>query len=305
MGIYDRDYYRDDEPRGGNPWLGQHSAMKMLLILNGIVFFLWLIATVSNSIGMQSFMAVNFMVSVDTIKSFRAWTLITYAFSHIDIWHIVFNMLFLWIFGRLVEDRYGPRNMVFLYIVAGLAAAVLYLVLDLAKGAGFFTPMLGASGAVMGLTIVAAFLHPNMQIYIWGILPIRLKWLAMLFILTDVLGMVDGKPGTVANSAHLGGALMGFLFYWFDLRPFDRPGRTDVLQWFRGLFRRKPNLRIVARPKRREEVEQDIPRTPGPDSDTAARVDELLAKIGREGMQSLSTEEKRFLEEASRHYRDK
>ena len=160
-------------------------------------------------------------------------------------------------------------------------------------------PMLGASGAVMGLTIVAAFMHPNMPIYIWGILPVRLKWLAIFFVVLDIAGLANqGDP--VAHSAHLGGALMGLLFYKFDLRLFDRPGKIDILQRLRNFFRRKPRLRIVAKPVRHEESAMTGPK---PDSDTAARVDELLAKIHREGMGALSNEEKEFLEAASQKYR--
>ena len=243
-------------------------------------------------------MTSNFTVSLGGLAEFRGWTLIAYAFSHSDVLHILFNMLFLWVFGRLVEERYGPRNLTFLYLVAGLVAALLHLAVE--AGRQVDIPMLGASGSVMGLTVVAAFLHPNLPIYIWGILPIKLKWLAVLFIVVDLAGMANQVGDPVAHSAHLGGALMGLLFYKLDLRPFDRPGRRDALQRLRDLFRRKPELRIVARPVRRE----GSAVTPSaPDIDTAARVDELLAKIHRAGLHSLSEEERRFLEEASQKYR--
>lgn len=297
MGVYDRDYYRDETSPGRSTLFGGHSACVVLLALNVAVFALWLIGNIARSESMLTFMASNFMVSLEALRGYRAWTLVTYAFSHMDIWHILFNMLFLWVFGRLVEERYGPRNLTFLYLAAGMVAAFLYLGLEANREFG--TPMLGASGAVMGFTIVAAFMYPDMPIYIWGILPVKLKWLAILFIVMDVAGLANqGDP--VAHSAHLGGALMGFLFYKFDLRLFDRPGKTDFLQRLRNFFRRKPQLRIVARPVRREGSAVTAPK---PDSDTAARVDELLAKIHRDGMGALSAEEKQFLETASQKYR--
>jgi membrane associated rhomboid family serine protease len=243
-------------------------------------------------------MMSNFRVSIEALAGYRVWTLITYSFSHMDIWHILFNMLFLWVFGRLVEERYGPRNLTFLYLVAGVVAALLYVTFE--AGRHLDVPMLGASGSVIGLTVVAAFLHPNMLIYIWGVLPIKLKWLAILFIVLDVAGLANQARDPIAHSAHLGGALMGLLFYKFDLRLFDRPGKTDFLQRLRNLFRRKPELRIVARPVRREGIAVTDTK---PDSDTAARVDELLAKIHREGMSALNDEEKQFLETASQKYR--
>jgi membrane associated rhomboid family serine protease len=297
MGLYDRDYYRNEHPPGSSTLFGGHSACVVLLALNVAVFLLWLMANVLQSKAMFGFMASNFMVSLDSLREFRAWTLVTYAFSHIDIWHILFNMLFLWVFGRLVEEHYGPRNLTVLYLAAGAVAAVLYLVLEASRQIAI--PMLGASGSVMGFTVVAAFMYPNMQILIWGILPIKLKWLAILFIVVDVAGLANqGDP--VAHSAHLGGALMGLLFYKFDLRLFDRPGKTDFLQRLRNLFRRKPELRIVARPARREGIAVTKAK---PDIDVTARVDELLAKIHREGMGALSDEEKQFLESASQKYR--
>jgi membrane associated rhomboid family serine protease len=298
MGVYDRDYYRDDAPPERTGLFGGHSATVVLIALNVAVFLLWLMANASSSRWFFEFMAANFMISVEALTGFRAWTLVTYAFSHIDIWHILFNMLFLWVFGRLVEERYGPRNLTFLYLVAGIAAAVLYLAVEVGRQVDI--PMLGASGSVMGLTVVAAFLHPNLPLYIWGILPIKLKWLAILFIVIDVAGMANQGGDPVAHSAHLGGALMGFLFYKFDLRIFDRPERTDFLQRLRDLFRRRPVLRVVPRPVRRE---GSAVTSPKPDSDTTERVDALLAKIHREGMGALSEEEKQFLETASQKYR--
>jgi membrane associated rhomboid family serine protease len=298
MGVYDRDYYRDDTPPESSGLFGGHSATVVLIALNVVVFLLWLVASASTSRGFFEFMTANFMVSVETLAGFRAWALVTYAFSHIDVLHIFFNMLFLWVFGRLVEERYGPRNLTFLYLVAGIAAAALYLLVEVSRQVDI--PMLGASGSVMGFTVVAAFLHPNLPIYIWGILPIKLKWLAILFIVIDVAGMANQGGDPVAHSAHLGGALMGLLFYKFDLRLFDRPGKTDFLQRLRSLFRRKPVLRVVPRPVRRE---GSAVMTPTPDTDTTERVDELLAKIHREGMGALSEEEKQFLETASQKYR--
>jgi membrane associated rhomboid family serine protease len=295
MGIYDRDYYREESPPGNSTLFVGRSACEILVALNVAVFLVWLVAQAP---GFRAFMELNFTVSLRALMEFRGWTLITYAFSHYDVFHILFNMLFLWMFGRLVEERYGPRNLTFLYLASGLVAAVLHLVVD--AGRQIDNRMLGASGSVMGLTVVAAFLHPNLRIYIWGILPIKLKWLAVLFIVVDVAGMANQAGDPIAHSAHLGGALMGFLFYKLDLRIFDRPGQKDLLQRLRGVFRRKPELRIVARPVRREGIASSAPR---PDIDVAARVDELLAKIHRDGVGSLSEEEKRFLEDASQKYR--
>ncbi|MBI1851036.1 MAG: rhomboid family intramembrane serine protease [Planctomycetes bacterium] len=276
MGIYGRDYMRD-EPQGRQFSLRGQAVTIQLIIANVAVFAIWLFAFRNPSLW--QFMQENFTVSATgVLREFRIHTLVTSVFSHSDPWHIVFNMLFLWFFGSDVEALYGKKDFLVLYFASGVIASLAHVALDLAMG----TPdgrALGASGAIMGIVIVFACLYPNRRVYYWFV-PITVRWLAVVFVVVDVAGVLGGGGDHVAHAAHLGGALTGFLFYKFDLRLFARfTGRE-----------RSPRFHLRDHSK-------------SLDAADAARVDALLEKIARFGKDSLSDSERRFLEDASRRMR--
>jgi membrane associated rhomboid family serine protease len=299
MGIYDRDYYRE-EPSGRRRFgIGLRvSGLSVLLALNVGVFLLWHFAGPAGSWTMSR----HFTMSWEGLsQDYRLHTLITAAFSHYNIWHLLFNLLFLYVFGREVEAVYGRLNLVWLYVFAALAAAGLHLAVSAARGVD--RPALGASGAAMGIALACAGLYPDRIFYVWGIAPIKLKWLALIFIVLDLLALAEHREDLVAHGAHLGGALAGYLFYRLDLRLCGREG-SGLPGRLAGLLRRRPKLRLV-QPRRRPEADEPPPdaETPTVDARTTARVDELLEKIHKQGMGALSDEEREFLGEASRKYR--
>jgi membrane associated rhomboid family serine protease len=264
------------------------------------------------------------------LHEWRIYTLLTSAISHVGLMHILFNMAFFYYLGVDVERVYGYRNFWWAYIFAGLTASVTYITIERLRFGNdwmFSVPMLGASGAIMGIAVIAAILDPNKPILIFGMIPMPLKWAVAMYVAIDFLGVanVGNGPGMrsgtgVANAAHLGGALAGFLFYRFDLRMFSSPGRTNVGIWnsIKRLFRRKPKLRVIEREVPRELPEEPVAAVERPrhaaigssssgrvDAQTSQRVDELLIKISKQGMDSLSDEERTFLKESSQKYKKK
>jgi hypothetical protein len=160
----------------------------------------------------------------------------------------------------------------------------------------------------MALLGAYACLFPERRVLLFFFIPVAVKWLVVGFAVLDLLGLFGGTGdvrGPIANAAHLGGLAAGLLYWKFDWRLFRRSSAPGPGLWqrLRRLVRRRPRLRIVER--RPEEA------VPGPadmpeahvDARTAARVDELLAKIHREGMQALTEEERTFLKSASEKYR--
>jgi rhomboid family protein len=167
---------------------------------------------------------------------FHWFQLITHMFSHSPtlFLHIVFNMLMLWMFGRVLENVWGPKRFLFFYLVCGLGAAALHLAVQyfraeqllhaiqtgqpIEKYQGALAGALGASGAIMGIMAAFAYLFPNTELFVMPIpVPIKAKWLVIGYVLLDLfsgLGAVSGD--NVAHFAHLGGAITGFIivFIW-------------------------------------------------------------------------------------------
>jgi membrane associated rhomboid family serine protease len=244
-------------------------------------------------------MEANFMVSAEgVLGGWRVHTLLTAVFSHFDAWHGLFNMLFLYWFGREIESIYGKKDYLTFLLLSGLVASLAYVVIQGAFSDGT-TPALGASGAVMAVVVVYAFFFPNRRILFLGLFPMTVKWLAILYVATDLLGALNPSGSQVAHTAHLGGALTGFLWYKLGIRVFPAEGDghgigARIEAWIRKLRARG------TRPQRKPSAQEDERRV---DSATEERVDRLLEKIAREGIGSLSDDERKFLTKASSRYR--
>jgi membrane associated rhomboid family serine protease len=169
---------------------------------------------------------------------FHAFQLITHMFSHspVSIFHILFNMFVLWMFGRVLENVWGPKRFIFFYIACGLGAAALHLTVQyfraeqllqainagdiegIKKFRGALATAVGASGAIMGIMAAFAYLFPNTELYIMFLpIPVKAKWAVLGYVLIDLfLGVGDVSGDNVAHFAHLGGAITGFIivFIW-------------------------------------------------------------------------------------------
>jgi membrane associated rhomboid family serine protease len=127
------------------------------------------------------------------------------------IFHIVFNMFALWMFGRVLENVWGPKRFLFFYIACGVGAAALHLLIQ--ELTGNYSIAVGASGAIMGIFAAFAYLFPNTELYIMFIpVPVKAKWAALGYLAIDLfLGVGKMSGDNVAHFAHLGGALTGLI----------------------------------------------------------------------------------------------
>jgi membrane associated rhomboid family serine protease len=134
----------------------------------------------------------------------RPWTIVTYMFLHSrsDIWHIIFNMYTLYLFGPRVEERLGSQHFIWLYLLSGIGGGLLSVVTTPA-------PIVGASAAIMGIILAYAMYWPRDRILIWGILPVEMWMLATAYVLFDIVGFGGAQ---IAHFAHLGGVATGFLY---------------------------------------------------------------------------------------------
>jgi membrane associated rhomboid family serine protease len=309
MSIYDRPYMGDSDDAFGQSRGPRLTALSLLIIVNIIVWVLWQFAATNDALA--AFMSVHFTCSPAGVLAGYVHTLLTSTISQQDIWHIFFNMLFLWFLGRDVQQFYGSRNFAVLYCVSGIVASAAFVGVKLLMGEPYAS-VLGASGAVMGITVIAAILDPNRPIYIYFIIRVPLKWLVAFFVISDILGVFN-RQGMVANASHLGGAAAGALFWWFDLRLFaSHTGGSGGLlprlqRWWRGrrwrvIRKARPSVTAVDAQPPREEPRRESARS-AVDAATARRVDELLAKISREGIGALNDDERAFLKASSEKYR--
>jgi membrane associated rhomboid family serine protease len=226
----------------------------------------------------------------------RVWTPFTYMFVHGGLFHILFNMLILFFFGPPLEERWGSREFVKFYLLAGLGGALLSVLLPY--------PIIGASGAVLGVMVAFAMFWPDNPIYIWGIFPVKAKWLVGFYVGVSVFYAFTGGQGGVAHLAHLGGALTAFGYLkspWAPSAWGEVPAKrrkTGTRDWRRSF------ANLVSRPVEEEvsrPVAQIRPRQPPPRA--GDDVDQILEKISKAGLSSLTAEERQRLEEASRRYR--
>lgn len=197
--------------------------------------------------------------------------LLTYIFLHGNFWHIFFNMFALWMFGTEIEFTWGSRTFAKFYVLAGLAGAALTLIVQ----SGSVIPIVGASAAIYGILVAYWLMFPDRYLYLYLLVPIKVKWAIPGFM---ILGFLLGGSN-VAHFAHLGGALYGLIYLKTDWR-WVRLG-----SWFRGLAYRRKEAKLE---KNRMKAEE-----------TMKRVDEILDKINEVGIDNISAEDRRFLEEAS------
>ncbi|MEO6838458.1 MAG: rhomboid family intramembrane serine protease [Ginsengibacter sp.] len=170
-----------------------------LIIINVIVF-------VAQNVFDKSFGLTN-ILALQSYDSglFKPYQLITCMFAHGGIFHILFNMYALWLFGSSLEKLWGPKKFLIFYFVCGIASGLTQMFL-VSQGEA-----IGASGAIMGLIAAFAYTFPNIQFYIIPIpFPIKAKYLAVIAAAIDLFGGLAGG-GDVAHFAHLGGLAMGFI----------------------------------------------------------------------------------------------
>lgn len=156
--------------------------------------------------------------AADALSGGRVWQLVTYAFVHVDGYHLLFNMLGLFFFGRFVEEGIGSRRFTGLYFLCVVTGGAAQVIADAATGRAW-SVTIGASGGVNGILALAALCVPRLPVYVWGILPAPLWALCVFYLLMDVGGM-GGAGGGVAHAAHLGGAAGGVLFWALFIRAF-------------------------------------------------------------------------------------
>lgn len=283
-----------------------NNAHAQLIIINVVIFlvigFISVVGIIASASALPDFIYQQFTIP-PTIAEFltRPWTLITYMFAHsrYDIFHILFNMLALYWFGKLFVEYLGSDKLVAVYILGGLVGGLLYLLLFntvpfFVERSGF-SGMVGASAAVFAIMVATATLLPDYAFHLLFFGPVRIKYIALFYVVLSFLGTTQENAG--GNIAHLGGALMGFV-YIKQLQVGVNWGGwiTITLDWFKDLFKPKRNVKVTYR----KEEKRSGTKPSGPSKASQAEIDAILDKISDRGYESLTKEEKEKLFNASK-----
>ena len=291
----------------------QGNMVTRIIIINiGVWVAIILAMLLLKGFGFYEPLLDNLRISSDWKQVlFKPWTIITYMFLHEGIWHIFFNMLIFYWFGRILGDFIGDHRILPLYLMGGIMGAIFFFFSMNILYPNVTSVGLGASAAVMAFVFAAATLSPDYEMRLLLIGPVKIKYIAFALLLIDLVTIANGR-NTGGHISHIGGAIMGSL-YIFALRngddlaiPFNR-----FFDWVKSLFERpepKTNQRTAKvrtlSPQKRSKksmFRESKPKGGSYDGmDHQEKLDAILDKIKDEGYDSLSEEEKEFLVEASK-----
>ncbi|MBI3883163.1 MAG: rhomboid family intramembrane serine protease [Sphingobacteriales bacterium] len=232
----------------------------------------------------------------------RPWTLITYMFTHIGIWDIISNMLWLWGFGYILQDLTGNKKLIPIYIYGGLLGAVFFIAANYAiPSLKLFvdqSQLIGGSAATMAVAIATTTLAPNYRFYKNINRGIPLWTLTVIYILISFSKIADASYAYIL--AYIGGGLAGFIFSYLLRKDIDAGiWMNDIYSWFITLFNPAKKAKVVSI---KEKIFYNASnRTPYKKTSnvTQQRVDEILDKIHQSGYNSISEEEREILKRAS------
>lgn len=291
-----------------NAFHQHNNAHVQLIIINVVIYLVLVVLYILSAIPGTEFI-FEFIYKQFAIPSgfsdflSRPWTLITYMFAHSmwDIFHILFNMLFLYWFGRLFVEYLGSDKLIALYVLGGLTGGISYLLIyNINPGIFGNAIMVGASGAIFAIVVATAVLLPNYTFYLLLLGPVKIKYIAFFYVLLSLLSVRQGV-NLGGNVAHLGGALIGFV-YMKQLQAGVNWGGwiTVTLEWFADLFKSKPKVKVTYRSESQRKGSSAAPKKSSAKKVSQDEIDAILDKISDGGYESLTKEEKEKLFNASK-----
>ena len=278
-----------------NAWNKKDNGLIKIILINIIVFvsmsMIEVFLTLSGLGSVSSAILNKLMLPAD-LKTFilQPWSLITYFFLHMNFMHILWNMLFLYWFGKIVNDNIGNNAVISLYVLGGIIGGLFYMALY--NIIPFYSDrlsdslMLGASAGVFSIVVGSATLLPNYTFYLLLLGPVRIKYIALFYVLLSFLDVTGNNAG--GEIAHLGGAFIGYLY----IRQLQNgvnmgEGIIKILNFFKKEKSIKDQTKSSSIKDENEDISQD-------------EIDKILDKISDSGYSSLSNKEKEKLFNASK-----
>ena len=272
-------------------WNKRDNGLIKIILINIIVFvsinFVQVILTIS---GLSSFFTlfINKLMLPASLGTFilQPWSIITYFFLHMSFMHILWNMLFLYWFGKIIYDNIGNNALISLYVLGGIIGGLFYMaiynIIPYYADRVSESLMLGASAGVFSVVVGSATLMPNYTFHLLLIGPVRIKYIALFYVLLSFFDVAGTNAG--GEIAHLGGAFIGYIFIR-QLQNGINIGEGIIN--FLNLFNEKKKEKKNKFQKESDETTQD-------------EVDKILDKISKSGYSSLTSKEKERLFNASK-----
>lgn len=273
-------------------FISPNQGLKKLIVFNIFIFLVLMVGKVGLLLAgheevFSAFLENIALSSSPKIVLIKPWTVFTYFFVHIELFHLLFNMMFLYWFGLLIQDFIGADRLVKLFIWGGISGAIAYLLL--VNSFSYFilkdpTYLNGASAGVFAIVVAAATIKPTYRIHLFLIGDVQIKYIAAFYIVWSFIETTGSNAG--GNIAHLGGAVMGFIYGFY----FKNPQKTNIFIKEEKVFSflKVPQKNIH---KTIQEQENDVV--------IEEELNQILDKISKSGYDSLSKYEKRRLFKAS------
>ncbi|TAD95333.1 MAG: rhomboid family intramembrane serine protease [Bacteroidetes bacterium] len=285
-------------------WHKPNNTLMWLLLVNVFVFIFMNLAMVITKVAtvkwIYKIIRENMFVAPDFVQKFiyKPWTALTYAFTHEAFLHFFSNMMMLYWFGRIIVEYLNVKRLFALYIWGAFGGAFLYLfannLIDFILPISFFEPnkdsigMLGASASVYAIVVCAGKLYPEMLVHLLFFQEVKLKYVAFFTVFLSFVGSFGYDSG--GDMAHLGGALVGYLFAVQYRKGSDwSVPVTRFVNWFTGLFKKKAKVKMGYRNPNSNAGKTQATRS------NQDELDRILDKISQSGYENLSKEEKQFL----------
>ena len=277
-----------------NAWNKENNGLIKIILINVIVFVSMSILEVFitlSGFGELFNLFLNKLMLPASLKVFifQPWSIVTYFFLHMNFMHILWNMLFLYWFGKIIHENIGNNAVISLYIIGGIIGGLSYMalfnIIPYYDNRVSESLMLGASAGVFSVVVGSATLLPNYTFYLLFLGPVRIKYIALFYVLLSFFDVTGSNAG--GEIAHLGGALMGYL-YIRQLQNGVNMGKgiIDILNIFN-----KNKKEVISREEEKNEIKKDISQD---------EIDKILDKISDSGYKSLSNNEKEKLFNASK-----
>lgn len=267
------------------------SKLYLLIAINVVVFLAINVPSIFEQLIAQSEYVKTYALEYLALPAYlpklltRFWTPLTYMFIHEGVFHILFNMLWLYWMGQIFEDFLGYKKIIGLYLMGGLAGALMYIVcfnlFPAFNNSLILASAVGASASVMAVMVATATIVPDYTISLMFIGPVKLKWLVLVYVVLDFFGVTGSNAGGAI--AHLGGALFGFVY----VKQLQKG--NDWIAAISGIFKKRSKLKVVANDRSKTSISK--PRQED--------IDKILDKISVNGYDNLTKQEKEILFRAS------
>ena len=258
--------------------------VKILIVINVTVFIIQYL--LGHSAARIAFDHTFGLVPAKVFGQLHIWQFVTYMFLHFNFTHIFFNMFILWMFGCEIETLWGRKAFLQYYFVTGIGAGLVYfIVMPLIEPGSRNVALIGASGAGYGILMAYALMFPDRKVLLYFLVPIKVRWFVIGIGAIEFL--MASRTDGVAHLAHLGGLLFGLIYF--------KGGKNWINTWTQRSRQRKARkgFRVVG-------DDRDRPDRGRNDDGAQDRINQILEKISREGLNSLDPEEQEILRRASR-----